>query len=194
MVSRLHNAPRHTLAIRYDKQWAEMLVSFANAQTFEYFYRRYRIAALMEWAGGEQEFQRSQELVRAIWEGKEDGAGEVARHLGLMPKSRQDLGPPLITVDWKQRSLLVIDRDLNDLVWLTLLQHADQLAICANRDGGCPTPYFLRKKPTYKYCSSACSAPAQRKFKREWWSKVGSKQRQRTMRVAKRLRPGSKGH
>ena len=38
---------------------------------------------------------------------------------------------------------------------------------CANAD--CPAPYFIASKRSYKYCSEACSKPAQQAFKREWW-------------------------
>jgi hypothetical protein len=42
---------------------------------------------------------------------------------------------------------------------------------CANPD--CPTPYFIAAKRSYKYCSPDCADPAQKQFKREWWSKNG---------------------
>jgi|SRR5271166_422052 len=42
---------------------------------------------------------------------------------------------------------------------------------CANAD--CPAPYFIASKRSYKYCSEACSVPAQRAFKLEWWAEHG---------------------
>ena len=38
---------------------------------------------------------------------------------------------------------------------------------CPNPE--CPAPYFLAAKKGQKYCSSKCSAPAQREQKRDWW-------------------------
>jgi hypothetical protein len=46
---------------------------------------------------------------------------------------------------------------------------------CANSE--CPAPYFLTTKKGQRYCSSKCSAPAQKEAKRRWWNEHGSKQR-----------------
>jgi len=43
---------------------------------------------------------------------------------------------------------------------------------CKNPE--CPAPYFFGKKGQ-KYCSSKCSAPAQREQKRRWWQENRSK-------------------
>ena len=48
-----------------------------------------------------------------------------------------------------------------------LLKSADRARYCANPD--CTAPYFLAKRRSQKYCSDACSKPAQREFKRRWW-------------------------
>ena len=44
---------------------------------------------------------------------------------------------------------------------------------CANSE--CPAPYFLTKKKGQRYCSSKCSAPAQREQKRRWWTENRAK-------------------
>lgn len=48
---------------------------------------------------------------------------------------------------------------------------------CGNPD--CGNPYFLAKKRSYKYCSPACSEPAQKAFKRDWWAENGPGWRKR---------------
>lgn len=42
---------------------------------------------------------------------------------------------------------------------------------CPNRE--CLTPYFFPNHSGQKYCSDACTKPAQREFKRNWWAKHG---------------------
>jgi hypothetical protein len=43
----------------------------------------------------------------------------------------------------------------------------DRARHCPNPE--CPAPYFFAAKKGQKYCSSKCSAPAQREQKRDWW-------------------------
>jgi hypothetical protein len=50
---------------------------------------------------------------------------------------------------------------------------ADRARHCGNPE--CPAPYFFAKKKGQKYCSSKCSAPAQREQKREWWRRNRAK-------------------
>jgi hypothetical protein len=52
---------------------------------------------------------------------------------------------------------------------------ADRARHCGNAE--CPAPYFFAIKKGQKYCSSKCSAPAQREQKREWWRTHRSKER-----------------
>ena len=46
-------------------------------------------------------------------------------------------------------------------------RHAERARRCSNPE--CPAPYFFATKKGQKYCSSKCSAPAQRDQKRRWW-------------------------
>jgi hypothetical protein len=48
---------------------------------------------------------------------------------------------------------------------------------CLNPD--CPAPYFLVKKKGQKYCSDACSVPAQRAAKLRWWNENRKTKRKR---------------
>ncbi len=61
------------------------------------------------------------------------------------------------------------------LVLLRALHIADRLRVCPN--GGCPAPYFIAKRRSQKYCSEACALPAQREFKRAWWTEHGAQWR-----------------
>ncbi len=61
---------------------------------------------------------------------------------------------------------------------------------CANSD--CAKPYFIAEKKSFKYCSPACSAPAQRAFKREWWAEHGPGWRERRTLKSKCDKPGGK--
>jgi hypothetical protein len=54
---------------------------------------------------------------------------------------------------------------------------ADRAKHCPNPD--CPAPYFIAKKRSFKYCSEACSEPAQRLYKQTWWEKHGDAWRKR---------------
>jgi hypothetical protein len=50
----------------------------------------------------------------------------------------------------------------------------------------CLTPYFLAKRRTQRYCSDACSKPAQQRFKREWWGQHGKAWRKAREALAKK--------
>jgi len=157
-----------------------MLVDFANTRpdtaAFERFKNRFESPHGLKWLGDEDDFRWSQGILRQVWEGKKKGieALQVQLALGIKPDPHgESIGAPPIHVDWEGSCLFVAPRHLRDLIWLTLLQHSNQLAICENLGGGCQTPYFLRRKPADKYCSASCARPAQRAFKREWWRKHG---------------------
>jgi hypothetical protein len=192
-------ADPHVLTVRYTKVGAKMLVDFVNTrpERFERFNKSWHDKTGMFWTGPvdglAQSFFEVQHTVREIWEGKRQGDEERLVNIGLgltYPRPEyKDLGTSWspLQVGWSESGFRLAPRDLNDLVWLTLLQHSSHLAICANREGGCVTPYFLRRKPAYKYCSDACAKPAQRAFKLQWWNEHGEKWRQ------KRLRKKTKG-
>ena len=61
------------------------------------------------------------------------------------------------------------------LVLLRAMHIADRMRYCQNPS--CPAPYFLAKRRSQKYCSDACSLPAQREFKRAWWQDHGEEWR-----------------
>lgn len=58
------------------------------------------------------------------------------------------------------------------LVLLRGMHVADLMRLCPNPT--CPAPYFIAKRRSQKYCSDACSLPAQREFKKAWWREHGS--------------------
>jgi hypothetical protein len=43
----------------------------------------------------------------------------------------------------------------------------------------CPAPYFIAARRSRRYCSDACSLPAQRESKRAWWNQHGHSYRGR---------------
>lgn len=67
---------------------------------------------------------------------------------------------------------------------MQLLKSADRSRYCANAD--CPAPYFLAKRRSQKYCSDACSRPAQKEFKRRWWDEHGESWRKARRASAKK--------
>jgi hypothetical protein len=71
-------------------------------------------------------------------------------------------------------------------VIMQLLKSADRARYCASPD--CPAPYFLAKRRSQKYCSDACSKPAQSEFKRRWWAEHGEAWRKVRTAAAKKSR------
>lgn len=176
------------LKYRVPKWATKMLVEFVNAKDFSYFRKRWQWHLLMNWLGGEKEFNRTQALIRGVWRGERDGATEVALRLGLgLPIGRkiQTYKRPEIYADWKMGTLRLRVLDLNELVWLTLLHESRHLAICENSTekdprAKCPTPYFLKYRPQSRFCSDGCAKPSQRAAKRKWWrKKTATEERQR---------------
>lgn len=76
---------------------------------------------------------------------------------------------------------------------LTLL-HAerivDRMRYCANPH--CAAPHFIAKRRSQKYCSDACSIPAQREFKKAWWDEHGDEWRKARKTSAKKSK-GKRG-
>jgi hypothetical protein len=60
-------------------------------------------------------------------------------------------------------------------ILLQFLRWADLIHYCASRD--CPSPYFIAKRHSQKYCSEQCSQLAQREIKRKWWGEHGNQWR-----------------
>ena len=172
--------PRNTLEVRYNRQAAEMLFDFVNTrpepEAFERFRRHWERYGL-RWPGGEMTFRDSQNIVQQIWKGEKKGATgpQVAVSIGFLSWIN-DGGEvvvhqqPPIGVDWDMGCLFLNPGKLDDLIWLTLLQHSRRLAICSNKDD-CLTPFFLKYRPQARFCSDACAKPSQRESKRRWWMK-----------------------
>ena len=67
------------------------------------------------------------------------------------------------------------DKTPFEMAALHLQRVASRVRHCANPD--CEEPYFIATKRSSKYCSEACSKPAQQAFKRDWWAEHGSEWR-----------------
>jgi hypothetical protein len=180
-----------TLAVKYTQQAAQFLTDFANASTYEWFDRKWGEVHPFGWTGENDSFEQTQKIIREIWEGKHKGAEAsiVANGLGLLnprPQYADSSLASLIQVSWENGTLWAYQRDLNDQVWLILLTFSARLAVCANRENGCATPYFIRKKPNQKFCSEECALPAQRAFKRRWFREHGEEWRHKWLKKRKR--------
>jgi hypothetical protein len=71
-------------------------------------------------------------------------------------------------------------------VLLLLVKYSDLIRYCA--DPGCPTPFFIARRRSQRFCSDGCARPAQQKAKRDWWARNGKKWR-RSRRAKSRDRP-----
>lgn len=186
----------NTIKMRFGRRARTMLEEFANtrsgAEAFERFKRTWKPKDV--WVGDENYFRTMQERVRETWENKKRGVESILVELwlGLHPDSWDEEGPrpqQLVHVDWKGGGLYMVPRNLNDMVWLTLLQNSRRLGICANRgtDPVCPTPYFIKYRPQQQFCSENCALPKQREHKLNYWKK----NRDRIIRAKKSARKPS---
>jgi len=179
---------KHALAIRLGKRAARMLVAFVNARPDSDGIRQFE-RAWEPWPGGEQAFLWVQSIVLKVWEGDKRGIEgfQIEAALGLHPQRDDDrpIEPP-ICVDWDTGSLLLTPTNLSEIVWLALLQHSKRLALCANRNNDCPTPYFLKWRPNQRFCSAECAEPDQREYKRRWWRDHGTEWRKAQKKTKKR--------
>jgi hypothetical protein len=64
-----------------------------------------------------------------------------------------------------------------ETIFAYLFNHVNKLRVCPNPE--CPARYFVATRKGQKYCSEVCSLPAQREYKRRWWSKNGGNWRRR---------------
>lgn len=95
----------------------------------------------------------------------------IGRYLQFAPEPRGELFP----LDQKpEYRTWLVDQSVDAfvLVLLRALHIAEKMRYCANPT--CPTPYFIAKKRRQKYCSEECALPAQREFKKAWWSEHGA--------------------
>lgn len=189
----------HTLAVRFGKRAERMLEDFVNClqgpEPFKRFKQKWE-AGPFKWRGGQEHFLWSQRVVREIWEGKKKGIEgmQVGSSLNIEPggyfaEEGEHIGPPPVQVDWEAGQLVFVPRNLEDVVWLTLLQHSRRLGICENKDGGCVAPYFLKYRARQKFCSDKCAEPAQRQFKRNWWAAHGKEWKRKRQRKHGMKRP-----
>jgi len=200
------NLPVLALAPRFTEKAAKFLADFANTHPdgLDRFARKWtdRLGATGWWNERVQDIAKAQQTVRAVWEGKSQGDQAVSVGLGLIAPRQDyrqeydagyiDTSMVLFHVNWEGGYIWARPRDMNDYVWLSLLHCSKQLAICANREGGCPTPYFIRIKANQKFCSDECAAPAQRAFKQQWWSEHGEEWRQQRLKLKSRKQSARK--
>jgi hypothetical protein len=189
--------PGLTLAVDFTTKGAELLTDFVNthAEGLERrFVSKWHEKTGLGWylgtgreVGGEPNPVKVQKAVRELWEGKYKGLEDQAIAHGLslvVPRQEEgfvDTSQLLFHVNWKNGFIWASPRDLGDYVWLSLLQHSQKLALCANKDNECPSPYFVRKKKGQKFCSEACAAPSQREFKRRWFQEHGEEWRKQRL-------------
>ena len=198
-----------TLAVRFGKRAMNMLTELANIgpereykdrlphlsdndrRIFDERFRRRWERDGLHWPGDADGFFWTQHIIREVWKGQKKGTEgfQVELSLGFTQQRANEYESPVqppVHVDWKSGSLYIAPRNLRDLAWLTLLQHSQSLAICANQKNGCPRPYFIKRKPNQRFCSDACALPAQRAFKRHWWAEHGSTWRRARKASAKK--------
>lgn len=177
-----------TLGVQFGKKAEQMLVEFANTrpelEAFERFRRKWEKVSPLKWRGDHKSFCWDQSILREIWEGHKRGIEgfQLSLCLGIEIEGRytqeeEYIAPSVVAIDWDESSFSLTPHTLDQVVWLTLLQHSQRLAVCANYHKGdsssCQTPYFVRYRPRQKYCSDACALPSQREFKRRWWNEHG---------------------
>jgi hypothetical protein len=198
LINSRRKLPGLTLAIGFSPKGAELLTDFANTHPEgleKRFVSKWREKTGLGWysgtgreVGGEPNPLKVQQVVRKLWEGKYEGLQDQAIAQGLsltMPRQEEgfvDTSQLLFHVNWKGGFIWASPRDLGDYVWLSLLQHSQRLAVCENKENGCPSPYFIRKKKGQKFCSEECAAPSQREFKRKWFREHGEEWRKQRMK------------
>jgi hypothetical protein len=186
------------------KMLTDFINTLADPTAFERFNKKYErrersddgSVYILLWHGDFEYFKFIQAEMRAIWEGRKKGSESMQLNLRLgLLESTEDhqFAPPPIRADWRQSSLHVWPNTLADVVWLTLLQHSQRLGICENKDAGdCPTPYFLKYRPSTRFCSEACALTAQRESKRRWWREHGHDWLNKRASMSKSRRKGKK--
>jgi hypothetical protein len=174
----------NVLVVRFGKRAETMLVEFANCpsdkEAILKFRSKWEPISHLRWEGDHKGFLDTQDLIRAVWEEKRKGIEglQVMLNLGIEPAPRfadegERLSPPPISVNWDRGQLHLNPRNLQDMIWLVLLQQSRRLGICVSRDNNCSTPYFLKYRPQQEFCSDACGQSRQRESKRRWWAEHG---------------------
>jgi hypothetical protein len=177
---------RHVLAIKFNRKAARMLTEFVNMApeppVISRFVNKWQGLFGLKWPGSQSDFPDTQRIIRSFWRGKKRGIEglQIGLSLGLEPPNYAEEGEPMIkppfTVDFETGSLYLTPHNLNQLLWLTLLQHARSLGICQHAGGhGWTHPYFIKYRREQKYCCNPCAAPAKREAKRRWWNQNRAK-------------------
>jgi len=174
---------RQVLAIKFNRKAARMLVEFVNMEPdLSKFVPKWGGIFGLSWS--QFDIKSTQRIIRSLWQGKKAGIEgfQIGLSLGLNPPNYAEghepmIQPPLI-VDFRAGGFRVIPRDLEQLIWLVLLQHSRHLGVCQNKKSpgyGWPHPYFIKYRPEQKYCCDRCAAPAKREAKRQWWNRNRAK-------------------
>jgi hypothetical protein len=173
--------PRPVLAVKFNKRAERMLVEFTNIglkpPADAEFLKKW--SGIFELKGDLNGLRETQRIVRSYWQGMKKGieAFQIAVSLGLEQPSYAQEGEAIIkppfAVDVDTGALLLAPHDLEQLVWLTLLQHSRRLGICENAKPDANTrshPYFIKHRLEQKFCSDSCAAPSKREAKKRWWN------------------------
>jgi hypothetical protein len=74
-------------------------------------------------------------------------------------------------------------RTSTERLLLEFTELAELTRYCGNP--GCPTPFFIARRRSQKYCSCKCSKPAQREAKLKWWRNTGKNRRAAAAKCSK---------
>lgn len=135
-----------------------------------------------------ERFRKLRDMVREAWRGNEKMLGRL-----LSPNSQPDAEFPsydcfFITIpDWRRSSFRYGPETEFEAAVYELLKQSRKARVCANPD--CISPYFITEDPRRKFCSTACTRPAQREYKRNWWDQRGKQQRKQRAKQSAKRRP-----
>jgi len=141
---------------------------------------------LLEIGGGGKPLDQFRELrgfARLAWKGNEAGIA-LLLHLGF-----EDGKSNLVLPDWRRSGFRYEPRTNFQSAVYELLKHSREARVCANPE--CASPYFIAHDPRRKFCSSECTAPFQKEWKRRWWERKGRLWRK--ARESKKSRQSRKG-
>jgi hypothetical protein len=128
-------------------------------------------------------FEQFRNLVRAAWIGDEAILGILLR-VGIEEERTENR----IVPDWRRSGFRYVPRTNFQAAVYELLKHSRQARVCANPD--CANPYFLTLDPRRKFCSTECTRPAQKEWRKRWWERHGKQWRKkRAKQSTKRRKP-----
>jgi hypothetical protein len=119
----------------------------------------------------------------------------TAEKLGLLRASPFDdpddpESRPVIDADFESGKIRVRPRTMLDQLAKWLLECRNKLAVCQWKN--CETPYYVKKHPRYKYCSTSCAEKAGRERKSRWWRDSRGKNKRQGERKVQRQRKRQK--